>query len=248
VSESAAAATPTSSAWSYTFNTAIPAGATGTYSISVEARRQETVLAGTVQERVIQSGAPNEVVYFSIDGSAVVPRRQVVDLKRCNDCHRSLSVHGENRNSTEYCIVCHNPRESDVARRPADQAPPEGIDFALMIHRIHSGNLQSRDYTIYGFGNNPYNFNHVRFPGEIANCQNCHLAGTFTVPVPARLDKMDPRGFLNPTKPATAACTGCHTSREAASHALANTSTLGESCVACHGEGKEFSVSAVHAK
>jgi OmcA/MtrC family decaheme c-type cytochrome len=248
VTESATGATATGGGFRYTFTQPVPANAKGTYSISLEARRQETVLAGTLQQRVIQTGSPNETVYFSADGSAVQPRRQIVDLKRCNDCHRSLSLHGENRNVTEYCVVCHNPRETDVSRRPAAQAPAESIDFALMIHRIHAGDLQSRDYTIYGFGNTPHNYNLVRFPGEIANCTNCHLAGTFTVPVDAVLDKSDPRGFLNPVKPASGACLGCHTSLDAASHALANTSALGESCGACHGEGKDASVSRVHSQ
>jgi OmcA/MtrC family decaheme c-type cytochrome len=247
-SESGAAATATSSGWRYAFTQPIPAEARGTYSISVEARRQETVLAGTVDERVIQSGSPNDVFYFSVDGSGVAPRRQIVDVKKCNDCHRSLSVHGENRNSTEYCVVCHNARESDVARRPAGQGPPEAIDFSLMIHRIHAGNLQSRDYTIFGFGNVAHNFNHVRFPGELANCQNCHLAGTYNVPPKARLDKTDPRGLINPAKPATAACGGCHTSIDAASHALVNTSALGESCGVCHGPDASLSVDRVHAR
>ncbi len=232
----------------YTFNTPIPASAKGTYSISIEARRQEVVLEGTQKQRTIQTGSPNSVKYFSVDGSAVVRRREIVELSRCNDCHRQLSIHGENRNSTEYCVVCHNARETDVARRPAAQAPAESIDMAMMIHRIHAGNLQTRDYTIYGFGNVPHNYNKVRMPALLNNCTNCHKAGTFTVPVAAGLlDKTDPRGLLNPVKPATAACTGCHTSVDAASHALANTSPLGESCGACHGEGKTYSVSKVHA-
>jgi OmcA/MtrC family decaheme c-type cytochrome len=248
VTESAANATATSSGWRFTFAQAIPAAARGTYAIGVEARRQEVALAGTLQERVIRTGAPNRIVYFSVDGSAVAPRRQIVDLRRCNDCHRSLSIHGENRNATEYCVFCHNPTENDSARRPAAQGAPESVDFALMIHRIHAGDRQSRDFTIYGFGSAAHNYNRVRFPGELANCQNCHLPGTFTVPVAARLNKSDPRGFLNPVAPATAACIGCHTSRDAASHALVNTSALGESCGACHGEGRDYSVSRVHAR
>jgi OmcA/MtrC family decaheme c-type cytochrome len=248
VSESAANAQATSSGWRYTFNQAIPAGATGSFSIGMEARRQETIFVGTVRERVIQSGSPNKVVHFSVDGSPVVPRRKVVDLQKCNDCHRSLSVHGENRNSTELCVMCHNPRESDVARRPADKGAPEAIDFGLMIHRIHGGNLQSRDFTIYGFGNTPYNFNHIVFPGALDNCLNCHLPGTYNVPVPARLDKADARGFLNPVKPAAAACGGCHTSIDAASHALVNTSAIGESCAVCHGPDASLSVDRVHAR
>jgi OmcA/MtrC family decaheme c-type cytochrome len=248
VSESALNAQATSTGWRYTFNQAIPAGSAGTYTIAVEARRQETVLAGTLKERAIQSGSPNDIAHFSVDGSAVVPRRKVVDLQKCNDCHRSLSIHGENRNSTEYCVMCHNPRESDVARRPANASPPESVDFALMIHRIHAGNRQSRDFTIYGFGGTPYNFNHVGFPGALENCSNCHLPGTQNVPVPARLDKTDPRGFIPNAKPATAACGGCHTSRDAASHALINTSPLGESCAVCHGPNASLSVDRVHAR
>lgn len=249
VSESAINATVTSSGYRYTFNQAIPADAKGTFSIGMEARRQETIFGGTLRERAIQSGSPNKVVHFSVDGSAVVPRRKVVDLQKCNDCHRQLSLHGENRNSTEICVMCHNPRETDVARRPADKGTPEAVDFGLMIHRIHGGARQSRDFTIYGFGNTPHNFNAVRFPADLDNCLNCHVPGTYNVPVAARLDKNDPRGLITPTvKPAAAACGGCHTSRDAAAHALVNTSPLGESCAVCHGPNASLSVDRVHAR
>jgi OmcA/MtrC family decaheme c-type cytochrome len=248
VTESALNAPASGGVYRYTFTNAIPAGAKGTFSISMEARRQEIVLEGTQKQMTIQSGSPNSVKYFSVDGSAVVARRAVVDTKKCNDCHRQLSIHGENRNATEYCVVCHNARETDTARRPAANAPAESVDFSLMIHRIHAGNVQARDYTVYGFGNTPHNYNKVVLPSELSNCTNCHIAGTQFVPAKAGLlDKTDPRGLLTPVKPATAACTSCHTSTDAASHALANTSALGESCGACHGEGKTYSVSKVHA-
>lgn len=45
--ESATGATSTLSGWRYVFDQAIPAGSKSSYSISIEARRQETVLAGT---------------------------------------------------------------------------------------------------------------------------------------------------------------------------------------------------------
>lgn len=248
VTESALNAPGSNGLYKYTFTAAIPAGAKGTYSISMEARRQEVVLQGTQKEMTIQTGSPNSVKYFAADDSPVTPRRQVVDLNRCNDCHRQLSIHGENRNATEYCVVCHNPKTTDAAVRPAAQKPDESIDFALMIHRIHAGDMQSRDYTVYGRNSTPHNYNKVVFPGLINNCVNCHKAGTQFVPAPTGLlDKTDPRGYLNPVKPASAACTACHTSLDAAAHALANTSSLGESCGACHGEGKDYAVSKVHA-
>ncbi len=64
----------------YTFTHAVPAGATGTYAIGLEARRTETILAGRPNQQTVQYGAANPVSYFSVDGSTVAPRRQVVEL------------------------------------------------------------------------------------------------------------------------------------------------------------------------
>jgi hypothetical protein len=58
----------------------------------------------------------------------------------------------------------------------------------------------------------------------------------------------DPRGYISPAGPVTAACTSCHTSLEAASHADINTGRLGESCTVCHGGTADFSVDKVHAQ
>jgi hypothetical protein len=59
----------------------------------------------------------------------------------------------------------------------------------------------------------------------------------------------NPRGFLDPMGPATAACLSCHDTRAAAAHADINTSpALGESCAVCHGQNSEFSVDRVHAR
>ena len=126
----------------YTFTHPVPANSTGTYAIGVEARRTDVVLAGTTTQQSIQYGAKNQVVYFSVDGSPVAPRRGVVALGNCNSCHVSLSLHGGLRNNTEYCVMCHNPSNTDAARRTsaADKAvPAQGINFNLLVHRIHFG-------------------------------------------------------------------------------------------------------------
>lgn len=232
----------------YTFKAAIPADAKGSYTIGIESRRSETILAGTTKQMSVQYGAPNQVVHFSVDDSAVVPRRQIVSTDKCNSCHYNLTLHGDNRNKVEQCVLCHNPVENDVARRPASQSPPESVNFALMVHRIHAGQAQTRDYTIYGFGNTPHNYNGVGFPAPLNSCDMCHVNNSQYVPVKATADIKDPRGLLNPVKPATGACTACHTSVDAASHALVNTSQLGESCGTCHGRGKSQDVGKVHAQ
>jgi OmcA/MtrC family decaheme c-type cytochrome len=136
VTESAAKATCDGSRnCMYTFTHTVPAAATGTYAIGVEARRTEVVLAGTPSQQSITYGTPNKVVYFSVDGSPVADRRTVVQIGNCNQCHISLQLHGTLRNNTEYCVMCHNPSNTDAAVRgsavvPADKtAPAQGINF-----------------------------------------------------------------------------------------------------------------------
>ena len=118
-------------------------------------------------------GAINKVLYFSVDGSPVPPRRKVVDIAKCNGCHSTLSLHGENRNQIEQCVLCHNPSENDGVRRvvatnAADKAQPnQSVNFALMIHKIHTGEgLTEADqsYTIVGFGGSHNDFTEVRYP------------------------------------------------------------------------------------
>jgi hypothetical protein len=58
----------------------------------------------------------------------------------------------------------------------------------------------------------------------------------------------DPQGPLNPIGPIASACTGCHVKISTASHALANTTVLGESCATCHNSTSAFSVGSVHAQ
>ncbi len=145
--------------------------------------------------------------------------------------------------------MCHNPNATDAVVRPEDAMPPEAIDFPLMIHRIHSGAELSRDYVIYGYRGSVNSYADVHFPGNRADCTNCHVGDSQFPPLQANLLQVtDPRGFLNPVGPTAGACLGCHDNLQAASHTLANTSLLGESCGACHGEGKIFAVDKVHAQ
>lgn len=233
----------------FTFPQPLPEGARGTWAVGIEGYRNLTLLAGTARQRTVRDAGENKVFYFSVDGSPVVPRRQVVSLEKCNACHYYLNLHGDNRNTIEQCVLCHNPMETDRARRPADRMPPESVHMATMIHRIHAGKLQQREYTIYGFGNVPHNYNDVGFPAPLSSCDMCHVNDGQQLPVRAGvLPVNDPRGLLNPVGPETAACTGCHTAVYAASHALANTTQLGESCAACHGPRAQFSVNRSHAR
>lgn len=234
----------------WTFANALPATAKGSYAVGIEGYRNVTLLEGTAKQELVRNATPNKVMYFSVDGSRLEPRRQVVSMEKCNLCHLSLSLHGFNRNHIDQCVLCHNPVENDRSRRPAAQMPPESIDMRMMVHRIHAGGEQTRDYTIYGFGNTPHNYNEVHLPMSPSNCAGCHVNGSENLPLRETLLSVDDqRGLIKKPGPASAACLGCHTSRAAAAHAAINTSAeLGESCAACHGSSSEFSVGRVHAR
>lgn len=249
----------------YTFRHAVPENARGSFSIGVEGRRSETLLAGTTRARNVQYGAQNKVIHFSVDGTPVQPARNVVATGRCNQCHTKLALHGQNRNEVAMCILCHSPALTDIARRPIAQnpqdrdQPPQGVNFNLLIHRIHTGEhltAAGRPYVVVGFGGSHNDFSEVRFPamsptgapGDRRNCAMCHLNGSEQLLTRMKDDVQDPQGPIHPVKPITSACTGCHVSLPAASHALVNTSTLGESCDTCHGPTSQFSVSRMHAQ
>jgi OmcA/MtrC family decaheme c-type cytochrome len=269
VTESASkAACSSSGACTYTFTHAIPSSATGTYTIGGEARESVTVLAGTESAQTFDVGAKNPVVNFSVDGSTVAPRRTVVALSNCNNCHVFLSEHGALRNNNEYCVLCHNPSNTDASTRPSAviasyrTQPPQGINFNLLVHRLHDGVNAAADgtknpYIIVGYGGSINNFSGILFPvmspaGDatyMQNCAMCHVNSTEQndLPLMGNLNQVtDPQGWINPVGPISSACSGCHVSKDEAAHFLANTDSLGESCSVCHSAGAQFAVDAEH--
>jgi OmcA/MtrC family decaheme c-type cytochrome len=235
----------------YTFTRGIPEDAKGSFTVGVEGYRNVTVQPGTTKEVSVRDVGFNQLVAVAVTDTAPVARRQVVTQDACNSCHGSIALHGTFRQNVQYCVMCHNANWDDRARRPADKLPVESIHMKTMIHKIHTGEDLESDFTIYGFGTPPpaINFNEVTYPGDRRNCEKCHIAETQQLPLPKGvLPSVAPRDYINPMPPTTAACLSCHTSQDAASHALLNTSTLGESCKVCHGTTSEFSVDKVHAR
>jgi OmcA/MtrC family decaheme c-type cytochrome len=268
VTESAAAASCGSSgACTYTFTNIVPAKATGTYAIGVEARETQVLNTDIAGTQSIEYGAPNVVTYFSVDGSPVTARRAVVALSNCNKCHQTLQLHGALRNNTEYCVMCHNPSNTDATTRAsatvaADKTmPPQGINFNLLVHRIHYGiNMQAsnRTYIVVGFGGSHNDFSGTLFPPlsptgtatDTQNCSMCHINSSeqADVTLPGLNPVTDPQGYINPIQAISSACSGCHVDIASSSHFLANTTTLGEACSVCHSSGAAYAVDQVHAQ
>jgi OmcA/MtrC family decaheme c-type cytochrome len=251
----------------YTFTPAgytVPVEAEGTWSVGMEARTVGIVVKPGGEE--VEFGANNPVVSIDVvdgtlGGGSPVARREVIEESRCNACHYDLVIHGNLRTEIPYCQICHNPRTTDEARRPGVDPvtnPPASVDLKVMVHRIHTGEELTDDYTVYGFGGTPHNYNEVVYPGNRSDCEECHVPGTYLlppeegaistvisvggVPVP------QPDAVLTPSM---AACLSCHDDPVSADHGTLNAVIAGpddwaESCTVCHGEGKESAVSEVH--
>jgi OmcA/MtrC family decaheme c-type cytochrome len=238
VSESALGAQCTTGTCVYTFQHAVPAGSKGSFAIGIESRRTETLLPGTTTQMEVRYGGVNKVFYFSVDGTPVQPRRTVVQTASCNQCHSFLSFHGDNRNQVEMCVLCHNP---SLITTPDDPSQlPAGVSFNLMVHRIHTA------YKNYADVRYPA-MSEKGSPGDARNCGMCHVNESETTPAGIR-DVLDPQGFLNPVKPVTSSCIGCHVTAAASSHTLSNTNSVGESCAVCHGPDRVAAVDKVHAQ
>jgi OmcA/MtrC family decaheme c-type cytochrome len=223
--------------------TAIPATAVGSASVAIEGHPALNVEGDLVAERI---AVTNAIEYAPITDAAAVPRRSVVNIDKCDDCHFQLSLHGNNRtDKPEVCVTCHNPNMTDIARRaggnclanfgPDDQT----IDFKRMIHAIHGSGHDGGDYEgvpfqVCGFGSSAILFE-VGYPGRLNNCEGCHLEDTYYPVDPASVlgTTMDAGADLaSPTddvvtSPNTAVCSACHTSDLAAQHMIQNGGDFG---------------------
>jgi OmcA/MtrC family decaheme c-type cytochrome len=224
--------------YTYTLTNKIPDAAVGSYTISIEARNAVTLQAGTPQETAATDSAKPVQYYFSVDKSKVVPRRVVVTTEKCAACHQNLYfVHGGTRGDTQECVICHNPTLVDGTTK-------QTVSFATQIHSIHRGENLANPYVL-----GTTNYQEVRFPGDLRDCNACHVNSSYQVDnVGATAAIATPGGFTPTTPPISAACQGCHDDKSAATHALMNTSALGESCAVCHGQSSDFSADKVHSR
>jgi len=235
--------------YSYTFETAIPADAEGSFAIGTEGRREVLLNAGTTSEvEYEEQGRNTPVFFFPVTDEEAVPRRMIVSDEKCEACHEDLEAHGENRrNASNYCQMCHYPLANDEEVRPEEEMPPRTIDFKMMIHRIHSGAELENDYTIYGFQGSENNFNEIHYVGDRRNCEKCHVDDSYEE-AQGNLKTVTLQEFFSPMPPNTTACLGCHDGQATQAHAYLQIAPFGEACMACHGAGNEAGVARVHAR
>ncbi|HPW56101.1 MAG TPA: OmcA/MtrC family decaheme c-type cytochrome [Thermoanaerobaculaceae bacterium] len=243
----ARAATVKGETATYTFTNVLPTDAMGTWALSADVYRNVRLNPGP--SAAVREAAQNPFRLVAVTDAQPIAHRAIVDLAKCNKCHDVLALHGGQRFKIEECVICHNPVETDASWRPADKRPAESVHMKYMIHKIHTGEQLERDYTVYGYGGNPYTFNEVVYPGDRRNCEACHKPNSYGLPLPEEaLPTPTLRDWYTPMQAGAAACLSCHSSLHAAAHAYVNNAPFGEACASCHGAGREFSVVRSHAR
>ncbi len=252
-----------------TSGTAIPAGTTGSALVAIEGHPAVDAYDDGTPDRL---AVTNAVAYVAITDTTPVPRRSVVNIEKCNDCHNQLSMHGNNRtDEPEVCVACHNPNMTDIDRRAgtclatlgADDSP---IDFKRMIHAMHTSGEIGVPFNVCGYGNSVHIFDYI-YPGKLNNCEGCHLEDTYYPVDPSRVlgTTVDANDPATPTddrviSPNTSVCSACHTSTLAAEHMQQNGGDFNatkaanyvlissgvETCGVCHGPGRVADVKEMH--
>lgn len=249
---------------------AIPGTATGSLSVAIEGHPAVDVYNDGSPERI---AVTNTVFYAPITDANARPRRTVVDIEKCDDCHNQLSLHGNNRtDKPEVCVTCHNPMMTDIGRRSGDPCnavlgPDDAsIDFKHMIHGIHASGQLGKPYNVCGFGNSVHTFDFV-YPGRLNNCEGCHVAGSY-YPVDGSqvfgttIDANNPAILTDDrvVSPNASVCSACHfdtldiehmqqnggdfNATKAADGALVSSGT--ETCALCHGPDRIADVKRMH--
>jgi hypothetical protein len=242
--------TPSGPNWVFEFDTPLPDDAMGSFSLGVEGRINNVVLnPGANDEFTMNDQMQNFIEPFAVTGDMVSPRRMVVDDAKCESCHSNLSLHGENRHDAGgYCQTCHMPSATDEQVREEGDTP-QSIDFRYMVHKIHRGEDLENGYVVLGFRSSVHDYSHVVYPGDLRNCEACHVDDSYTLPLSSSLESVEtPRDYFTPMGPESAACLSCHDTKSAAAHAVSNSNEIGEACASCHGVGKTYAVEKLHAR
>lgn len=197
------------------------------------------------------SAITSTMSFFPSDASVATARRKVVDIQRCDNCHNRLSMtdaghaglHAAPAENPQLCAGCHGPGLgfSSVS-----------ADFRVLVHGLHASAMRETPYR-------KYDTDRLQYPGNLANCKNCHLPGTYTLPLPVDSAPLKDAGVDQYSTATASACAACHDSSGDKSHmvtdggALFNAARVDadnaiETCDVCHKNGAIDSVDAVHTK
>lgn len=190
--------------------------------------------------------------FYASEASAPTERRDVVDIEQCDSCHHRLAMtdsshagfHAAPAENPRLCAACHGPGLGFSV----------STDFRVLIHGLHASGMRQTPYR-------GYDTDRLQYPGDLKDCESCHLPGTWGLPVPVKsvpLKDGDGSGDQFST-PEASACAACHDSDSAKTHmvsaggamfSVSRTAAANaiETCDVCHKNGASAGVDVVHAK
>ncbi|OGL52335.1 MAG: hypothetical protein A3C43_03765 [Candidatus Schekmanbacteria bacterium RIFCSPHIGHO2_02_FULL_38_11] len=202
------------------------------------------------------------VVNFQVGGAT--EEKKVAT--NCTNCHGDTTMHSTSLSvpfNPDICKNCHDYNREGTGYGWAG-APPTGTNgtstsgwsgfgakpLSSRIHGVHRGRYLEHPEDVkplYRLVSGvatywpEYDFSEVIFPQDIRNCTKCHSADT--------------TGTWK-TEPSRLACLACHDNDEATTHGNLMTYDTTptdpwsgdeiETCVVCHGSGRDFSPDKVH--
>ena len=153
--------------YKYKFGTELPDGydQDATHTLGVYASRN-------LSDFELGTYYDNALEHFVPSGTAEPMPRDIVTTETCNGrCHNPLAIHGGSRREVGLCVLCHNPSQG------IDPDSGNSVDMPVLIHKIHMGENLTKDYTIIGFRQSVHNYNYVKYPAPINDCEACHTGG-----------------------------------------------------------------------
>ncbi len=102
-------------------------------------------------------------------------RRAIVEDARCNKCHQELGAftadafHGGQRNDGTTCSWCHTPNRTSSGW---------SADSTSFVHSIHAAAKRTVNYNWHAISATE-GFWQIGYPGVLAQCEACHLPGTY---------------------------------------------------------------------
>jgi len=161
-------------------------------------------------------------------------QREITSVDKCFTCHSKFEFHGEGRQDSKYCVVCHTTqRKYGYANATEPYDPVAGQrkvkgqamgDFPKFIHQLHMGEELTKAGTSYA----GVLYNDITYPQDHRNCLKCHTNSAAT-----------PQGDNWWKKPGRLACGGCHDSVDfatGANHGAGGPQLNDQNCVNCHTE------------
>lgn len=114
-------------------------------------------------------------------GGAYTGRRQIVEDKRCNNCHQELGAfnasqfHAGQRNDGSTCSWCHTPNRTSSGW---------SADSTNFVHGIHGAVKRKNNFTWHASSITD-GFWSIGYPGVLKNCEACHVPGSYDFSNPA---------------------------------------------------------------